>query len=293
MQKESFKNLAKNHQLKYFKSENQALIENKQCRAQAQWLNPEAAGAGKIFFDGYDIFRYVRVEFRHNKPDTPEWFYDTLRSQHIPFNFFVPFLQEKELCRIVFNELLNLNILEIQCIEFEFPKREDNPLRDNTSFDAFIEYLTEAVKKGFLGIEVKYTEGGYSPGNTETQNYPRYHDCSRGEYYLNSDDKDLEQNCFRQVWRNHLLAVHFAKEEKYAQFHSITLYPSGNEHFADAMKEYPAKFLTDKGKETLDGLTYERYFNILERNAVSDQQKEWIKYLMERYLVSKIRQFKL
>jgi hypothetical protein len=278
----SFKTSATMHQLEYFAGKNQKDLK-KQGRAQNHWLNQEAAAAGKIFYDGYDIFGYVQRDFRNNKKETPEWFYDTLRSQHIPCNFFVPLMHENKLGIKVFNDLLGLDIQEINRIEFEYPKRKDNPLEDNTSFDAFIEYSFAEGKKGFLGIEVKNTEGGYSAGEKEKKWLSCYHKHSKPELYNNPGDSELESNQFRQVWRNHLLAILFA-EKKYTQFHSITIYPSGNEHFARTMTKYPINFLTEKGKMTLSGVTYEEYFKTLKKYAENEQQNIWVKYLMERYL---------
>jgi hypothetical protein len=285
MKKVSFKKSAAANQVRYFRGEKIGLAEKTDGRTQPHWLDDQAAAAGKIFYDGYDIFRFVQEVFRQNKKSVPEWFKDTLRSQHIPFNFFVPLRHEYALCIKVFNELLKLDILEIKKIAFEYPKRKDNPLMDNTSFDVFIDYSLPEGKKGFLGIEVKYTEGGYSPGKNEKENYPRYHDFSKGRSYLDPDDLRLESNRYRQVWRNHLLAVSYANDNKYSRFHSVTFYPKGNDHFREVMKEYPEEFLTEAGKKTLKGITYEDFIRALADHAENSRQQDWIKYLRKRYLV--------
>lgn len=42
--------------------------------------------------------------------------------------------------------------------------------------------------------------------------------------------------------------------------------------------------LTAKGKESFIGLTYEDLFHLMGKYLTSPQEKEWITYLMRRYL---------
>ncbi len=85
-----------------------------------------------------------------------------LTSEHIPFNFFVPLYQNNDFCKIVFSELLEVNIHSIDKIEIEYaPKPKENYLNDGTSFDTYIEYTSSDNSKGIIGIEVKYTENEY------------------------------------------------------------------------------------------------------------------------------------
>ena len=82
-----------------------------------------------------------------------------------------------------------------------------------------------------------------------------------------------------------MLTYDYAKKNKYDEYISLTLYPKGNTHFISAMKEYDA-FLNDKEKPTLKGITYEDFFDALIANSKTDEQKRWIKYLINRYIVS-------
>jgi hypothetical protein len=286
----NFKKLAIKHQLKQFKGKNQEHFEIREGRAQPHWLTKESAEAGKIFYEGYGIFKAVK-RFRNNKANTPEWFYDTLRSQHIPFNFFVPLRHEYALCIKVLNQLLKLEITEILEIKFEFSPPDEHRIGDKTSFDVFIRYSIENHLEGFLGIEVKYTEGGYSAGKKENEFLKRYHKLSPATLYNNPGDTNLEENRYRQVWRNHLLAGVFAEKAGFAQFHSVTLYPEGNAHFANVIKEFPDQFLNENGKKSLHGITYEEFIQALIDHSENNQQLEWIKYLVERYLVNKRNDF--
>jgi hypothetical protein len=277
----NFKEKAKEHQLEYFQSDNQENIENRKGRAQPHWLNENAANNGKIFYEGYDIFGFVQ-QWR-DKTDTPEWFYDTLRSQHIPFNFFIPLITEKRLCINTLNQIFQLDIAVVTSVKFEYPRHADNPLKDKTSFDVFISYVTPDYIKGFIGIEVKYTEGGYSPNERENQN-PVYYFITPPELYKNVKEPRLKDNSYRQIWRNHLLGASL-KKEYYNNFLSITLYPEGNRHFSKAIGQYE-NFLTEAGKKTLKGLTYEEFIKALINCSKTPDQKDWIKYLIKRYLVA-------
>jgi len=279
----NYKNQAKKLQLDYFTNYNQSKIEKK-GRAQNHWLQEEYASKGMNFYSDYNIFENAKKS-RGNKNDTPEWFMDTLRSQHIPFNIFIPFLEEKDLCVNVLNNLLNISITDIIDLKIEFPYAYQNPLNDKTSFDAFISYKTKNGK-GMLGIEVKYTEGGYSLSETEENHFPVYRDFTeKSGLYINSDEEKLTENRYRQIWRNHLLAYAYAEKNNYIEYISLTIYPKGNTHFVGAMKEYN-EFLNKKGKATLKGITYEEFIETLIAKHNTAKQSKWIKYLIERYIVS-------
>jgi hypothetical protein len=288
MNTEGFKKKAKNHQLQFFAGDSQSAVKKREGRAQEHWLNEVAAREGKTFYSGYEIFEAVK-NHRGTKTDIPEWFYDTLRSQHIPFNFFIPLIHESAYCIRVLNRLFQLNISEITAIEIEYPPNEFNPLKDKTSFDAFISYTTIEKTKGFIGFEIKYTEGGYSPTTKEreladTENSVYYKETAKSGLYIHRNEPLLKENTYRQIWRNHLLASSFAKDQ-YHQFLSVTIYPKGNSHFTDAIKAFET-FLTETGKSTLKGITYETFFQALIDCSETEKQRDWIKYLIERYLVS-------
>jgi len=287
----NFKEKAHLHQLSFFSEEDRKLSDSERKnpgRAQAHWLNNKATSEGKIFYDEYGIFQ-AAIDWRKGKTNTPEWFKDTLRSQHIPFNFFIPLVKEKELGIKVFGELFNIEITDFR-VEIEFPPKKLNPLGDNTSFDAFIEY-DYAGGKGIIGIETKYTEGGYSPTSKELElvNDPDsvyYKETRRSGLYLESSYEELKKNSYRQIWRNHLLACVFGGG-MYRKFLSATFYPEGNSHFVKTIGKF-MNFLTDDGKDTLVGITFEEYFNALQKYAVSRDQRNWIDYLLKRYLVDEL-----
>jgi len=91
-----------------------------------------------------------------------------LRSEHIPFNLFVPLEKNKAFFMDVFNEVLNNKISSIDLLLIEYaPQPRENYLKDRTSFDVYIEYSCKDNSKGIIGIEIKYTERSYNIGQKE------------------------------------------------------------------------------------------------------------------------------
>lgn len=141
-------------------------------------MTDEDGNAGKNFYGGFAIFSAVEKRY----PDFYVNLYsEMLRSEHIPFNLFVPFRHDLDFCKIVFNELLGgcIKSIDRQCIlsddeniVIEFaPSPKEKYLDDRTSFDTYIEYTHINNIKGIIGIEVKYTEKEYklkSPFPEET-----------------------------------------------------------------------------------------------------------------------------
>ena len=67
-------------------------------------------------------------------------------------------------------------------------------------------------------------------------------------------------------------------------FHHIHLYPQGNTHFEKLAIPQYTKLLTEKGKESFIGLTYENLFRLMGKYFTSSQEIDWIEYLKRRYL---------
>jgi hypothetical protein len=173
------------------------------------YLVKEDGENGKNFYEGFGIFETVKKYRKYNKP----LYSNMLRSEHIPFNFFIPFNSNKTYCRDVLNEFTNQTIETIDRIEIEYaPKPKERYLDDRTSFDAYIEYSHNDNSKGIIGIEVKYTEKEYflvsSSKQAEdildkTSKYYTVTESSR--IYKPEAIQVLPSDKFRQVWRNHIL----------------------------------------------------------------------------------------
>ena len=253
-------------------------------------LSPSAARQGLIFCDTYRNLILKKVK----KFGTSALFSNMLRSEHIPYNLFVPMEEDLENAKLLFNEIIGGNILSITHIYIEFAGYADKAmyLNDGTSFDTYIEYLDDSNQKGAIGIEVKYTENGYSIGEKEEKDIKdttgRYNQMTyKSGYFISDLDIQifLKAHHLRQIWRNHLLGFSMIERGDIQHFHYIHLYPQGNTHFHQyAVPEYKS-LLTPKGKDCFNALTYEKLFEMMSQYFSSEKQKEWINYLYQRYMV--------
>jgi len=275
---------ARLHQSKF-----RAQVLNLPFDGYGNYLTRKDGDAGKNFYGGFGIFEAVKKYRKYNKP----LYSNMLRSEHIPFNFFIPFNLNKTFCTNVLNEFFNGSIQTIEKIEIEYPpKPKEKYLNDATAFDVYIEYSRNDNSKGIIGIEVKYTEKEYKlEGNSKqereilekTSKYYKVSELSKlykpGAIYVLPSDK------FRQVWRNHLLgeSILLADSDRFKYFTSVTLFPEGNLHFIKTSKEY-IDLLENNDRKFLS-LTYEAFFAACVKHCPDDNYKKWLEYLTTRYLI--------
>ena len=254
------------------------------------YLTREDAEAGMNFYDGFGIFDAVRKRFpNYNMP----LYANMLRSEHIPFNLFVPLNSNKNFCKSVFNDFFNNRINSIDRIEIEHaPKPRKNYLNDSTSFDTYIEYTTNDNLKGIIGIEVKYTERGYGLKKDSTQETAikektsKYYKVSQQSKLFRPETIDeLITDKYRQVWRNQLLgeSILITDRNKFTYFTSLTIFPQGNSHFVETSKNY-LDMLTSNDLKFIP-ITYEEFFSVCKKYCPDNKYREWLDYLISRYLV--------
>ncbi len=252
-------------------------------------LQDEDGQRGLNFYDGFDIFNTVKENLK-NKFQKP-LFCNLLRSEHIPYNLFVPLDRDKEFGKQVFNEILGDEIDKILKIKIEYPpKPKQKYLNDNTSFDTYIEYLHKDGLSGIIGIEVKYTELSYKIGITEKERMEDtdslyYQVSKKSDVFNDRDLKELVQDDLRQIWRNHLLgeSILLVGKPKFSHFHSLTFYPLGNTHFTKVIPEYQ-EFLKPECRDRVQGVTYERFFEICRELLIKQEYGKWLEYLEKRYI---------
>jgi hypothetical protein len=279
-----FKRKARLHQSKF-----RANILKANCDDYGNILLKEDGLRGLNFYDDFNILDSVIN--RYGKGYKKQLYSNLLRSEHIPFNFFIPLSHDFEFAKKVFNELLSCKIWQILEIKVEFaPEPIQNYLNDRTSFDTYIKYINHDSEIGILGIELKYTEVGYplKKGSNEEKNITDsnsnyWKTSEKSGIFIEGIEHKLIQNSFRQIWRNQLLGESIKQKDGIKHFTSITFYPSGNEHFGKALKEYKS-FL--KIQDGLKGITFENYLTALKKYSNSNRYDNWIKYLSERYLFS-------
>ena len=294
MEQAIFKNAARTHQIEYREQK----IKNISYNKYRTWLTDEDAINGRNFYSGFDIFENVieRYKIKFEKPlcrDIINKCSDMLRSEHIPFNLFIPFKKKKDFCKQVFDEILG-NIKSIDKIEIEYaPSPKENYLNDKTSFDAYIEYTHTDNSKGIIAIEVKYTEKEYplKKGSKQEKEINdekgKYYSTTKecGIYKPNVIDK-LKTDLFRQIWRNHLLveSILLFDKDKFKHAHSLIFYPKDNEHFAEAGKEYQEMLLDNKDSK-FRVITFEDFIEKCKKYCPDNEFENWIDYLQERYII--------
>jgi hypothetical protein len=279
-----FLSRARLHQSKF-----RAEVLNLPFDSYGNYLTREDGEIGKNFYEGFGIFEAVKKYRNYNKP----LYSNMLRSEHIPFNFFMPFNLNKTFCTNVFNEFFNGSIQTIERIEIEFaPKPKEKYLNDATSFDTYIEYARNDNSKGILGIEVKYTEKEYKLEENSKQEREildktsKYYKVSElSKLYKPGAIYTLPNNKYRQVWRNHLLgeSILLADSDKFKYFTSVTLFPEDNLHFIKTSKEY-IDLLENNDRKFLP-LTYESFFAACVKHCPDNNYKKWLEYLTTRYIV--------
>lgn len=259
------------------------------CDDYGNYLIKEDAEKGANFYNGFDIFEAIKNYRGYNKP----LYANMLRSEHIPFNLFVPLIQDKAFCKDIFNDFLDNSIQSIDHIEIEYaPPPASRYLNDKTSFDTYIEYTTTDEEKAILGIEVKYTEGAYllKKGSSEEkrildQNSTYYTVSRKSGLYKDNAEVQLITDDYRQVWRNQLLGESILQVDKneYKKFTSITIFPEANVHFVEISKGYLD--LMNEGEKHFISITYEDFIEFAYRYCPNEDYKNWIDYLKRRYIV--------
>jgi hypothetical protein len=281
----SFKAKARLHQSKFRENFLKA-----DCERYGNQLSENAALSGKNFYSGYDIFKLADSRFPAKYSPL---YYDMLRSEHIPFNFFAPFRVESQFSVNVLNSLLGVLAKSIGTITFEFsPPPPKDHLDDNTAFDVFIEYGHSDGSEGVLGIEVKYTERDYGFGVTERGRIfnpkSRYSVVSNKSGIYNADSsKWLKTRRLKQFWRNQLLGESMLQlpGSTIKHFTSVILFPSGNIHMSTASTEYSNCLIDSVKTSKFRAVTFEHFLDVANECATSPKLSNWLSYLRERYIV--------
>ncbi len=272
-----------------YQSKFRAEVLNLPCDTYGNYLTRKDGEDGKNFYNGLRIFETVR---RRYSKYSKQLYSNMLRSEHIPFNLFVPLNENRDFCKNVFNTFFQNTISSIDLIKIEYaPSPKEKYLDDATSFDTYVEYTHVDRSKGIIGIEVKYTERGYSLTAKSTQarnvNDPnsRYYEVTKiSGIYRPEIIPNLKTDKFRQIWRNQILgeSILLADAEKFKHFTSVTIFPQDNRHFIEASSQY-VDFLIDQNK--FIALTYEDFFVACSQYCPDDDYKNWLEYLTCRYIV--------
>ena len=224
----SFKERARRHQIKFREDVLGVGYDDHETI-----LTDSDAKKGLIFFDGFKILEAAEARYPYFKLNQA-CYANMLRSEHIPFNFFIPLSKNLEYARAVMNKFMGGVINNITDFRIEYAPDPEKALRDKTSFDVFIEYRHASGGYGIIGIEVKYSEKEYplkrgSKEEIDINNPESRYNMLTNKIALYRKEfiKKLKEDKFRQVWRNQLLGESMTRqnhpESRYKYFTSIIL----------------------------------------------------------------------
>ena len=128
-----------------------------------------------------------------------------LSSMPMCFNLFGMLRAFPEAAGRVISGVTGLPIHEVEAIEVEWIPDGTHPLGDRTAFDAFVVYRDPQGRRGFLGVETKYTES-FSRKVYDKERYREVTSWSDSGF-LPGAARRLKATDTNQLWRNSLLAV--------------------------------------------------------------------------------------
>jgi hypothetical protein len=208
-----------------------------------------------------------------------------LSSQPLCFNLFGELHFDLKLATKFFKKLFPNRIDTVTDILFEYsPGRKDKRFTgDRSAFDAFIEY-TNKDKKGFIGIEVKYTESlkEESKDNAEKtfeKHKKEYMHWTTTDIFCEETIDELRKPPVSQIWRDHLLSL--ATKQLYDEGFFVFLFPKENKQCQEGVDKYLKLLTTNNEKVT--GF-YPRYLDDFIDTLTTISNAEWIKELKERYI---------
>jgi len=212
-------------------------------------------------------------------------FGNLLSSQPLCFNLFGELadggnIGDFRIATSIFSEMIQRPMKTVSHLEFEkSPGRGDVEfLGDGTAFDFYVEYVTAAEGKGFIGIEIKYHENLVS--TERITEGTRYHEvATRSEWFRKDAYLELGKSPLVQIWRDHLLAASMLQHKKsdFQEGYYLIIYPHGNRACSEAIARY--RTLLDS-KDTFIDKTLEQACLVLKKYV----NEKWLDEFEKRYL---------
>jgi len=208
-------------------------------------ISPTAARAGANFMLPA-IAWLVRRELAYREPaamiDEPRLYGNLLSSMPLAFNVFgLLKLDLSFACRVLGELFPDLAGAKVQAVLFEHsPGRGDPALTgDRSAFDVFLRYETSAGSRGFVAIEMKYSESCQEPVAAIR---PRYDDLADvSGLFVDARKPALKANPCQQLYREHLLAQAMLMRGDYDEGRFVVIAPQLNTLVASAVASYKAE----------------------------------------------------
>lgn len=260
-------------------------------------LNEKDARLGRNFYAAFPgLFEQVQRRFPFDRHKM--MYAHMVRSEHIPFNFFVPLILDKsnDFAGKIFKKLLGPeSIGTIESIEIESaPKPKDAYLDDNTAFDVFLSARNDDGAAAGIGVEVKYTEKSYPYGDLERKRMfdpndksPYHRVTGESGLFIPGAITKLREIKLKQTWRNHLLGEAMKLKGDVSSFYSVLLYPSGNSYQSEVCNEY-CSLLRPEKVGSFRGVTFEEFIRVgRDVCGNSVHYVNWLGFLADRYIVER------
>lgn len=210
--------------------------------------------------------------------EEPRIYDNLLTSQALCFNVFGELRRDLGLASKAVGRLLGDPTLDVTAIEFEHSPGRSDPrfTADKSAFDVFVMY-TSGGDRGFLGIEVKYSE---SLNDQPARHRARYDEVAHAMgCFVPESLPNLRQQPLEQLWRNHLLAGSLALDDMsgFNRGRFVLLYPTGN-----VVVQRAAELYRDclRGQEMFKTWTLESTLDAIAEAGVGS----WLHAVRERYL---------
>lgn len=218
----------------------------------------------------------------------PRIWNNLLSSQPLAFNLFGELHSDTKLSTQFFQNLFPSIIEKIIKIDFEYSpgRRNKKYTGDRSAFDVFVEYESkDSRKKGFLGIEVKYTETLAEESKKESEKIFERHKSRYLEItnqlniYKDASLEKLKVPPLSQIWRDHLLAISLIQD--YDEGYFVFLSPEKNTNCEISLDKYQSFFKSEISQDNLFlRLTLEDCIKSLEKIT----NAEWVTEFKTRYI---------
>ncbi len=177
----------------------------------------------------------------------------------------------------VLSAAFDLDIATIERLEVEWAPDPSQHLRDRTAFDAYVEYRTGDGKRGFVGVETKYTES-FSPEEYDTEEYRRV-TASPGSGFKAGAADVLKGRATNQLWRNALLVVSVRQRERFDFGHVAVVACENDRSLRKAVDQFEQQL--DDPSSLLRDVSYERIIGEADQHPAL---RDWAAVFRKRYL---------
>lgn len=212
-----------------------------------------------------------------------------LSSQPLSFNLFAELSLDLNLATQFFCEQFPNRMKAVTKIIFEHSdgRGDLEYTGDHSAFDVFVEFTTSNEKKGFIAIEVKYSE---SLNDTPSSHKPKYEELTNSSKLFKEGSMELlKQKPLQQIWRDHLLSIAHLKHHNktYDDGFFVYLYPIKNKECNNGVEKYIQQFISyDNSSKKYDEKATGFYLKDLKEFMLSLRQlnqSDWTEKLLLRY----------